>query len=89
MGGRTIHDAWGHRPIDMTATGILAKSSNVGTLMIAQKVGANTFASELAKFGLGTKTGIELGGESPGVVPDAVPVVQHHVRQPADRPGRR
>ena len=33
MGGRTIHDAWGHGPIDMTATGILAKSSNVGTLM--------------------------------------------------------
>ena len=70
MGGRTIHDAWGHGPIEMTATGILAKSSNVGTLMIAQQVGPDAFASEVAKFGLGAKTGIELGGESEGVVPD-------------------
>lgn len=69
MGGRDIHDAWAHGPIDMTATGILAKSSNVGTLMIAQKLGEDAFAAELAKFGLGKKTGIELGGESPGRVP--------------------
>ncbi len=69
MGGRTIHDAWGHGPITMTATGILAKSSNVGTLQIAQQVGADAFAAELAKFGLGKKTGIELAGESAGVVP--------------------
>ncbi len=69
MGGRNIHDAWGHGPINMTATGILAKSSNVGTLMIAQKVGPTAFAQELAKYGLGRKTGIELPGESPGSYP--------------------
>ncbi|WP_172832281.1 peptidoglycan D,D-transpeptidase FtsI family protein [Nakamurella panacisegetis] len=70
MGGRQIHDAWAHSPVQMTATGILGKSSNVGTLMIAQKVGANTFAAELAKMGLGRKTGIELPGESAGYYPD-------------------
>lgn len=70
MGGRDIHDAWSHDPVDMTATGILGKSSNVGTLMIAQKVGADAFAAELAKMGLGAKTGIELPGESPGYYPD-------------------
>lgn len=69
MGGRDIHDAWVHGPIEMTATGVLAKSSNVGTLMIAQKVGEDAFAAELAKFGLGRKTGIELGGESAGILP--------------------
>ena len=69
MGGRNIHDAWGHGPINMTATGILAKSSNVGTLMIAKKVGPTAFAQELAKYGLGKKTGIELPGESAGSYP--------------------
>ena len=54
----------------MTATGILAKSSNVGTLQIANQIGKEAFAAELKKFGLGQKTGIELGGESPGVVLD-------------------
>ncbi len=69
MGGRTIHDAWGHSKVGMTATGILAKSSNVGTLMIAQQIGPDAFAAELKKFGLGAKTGIQLPAESAGVVP--------------------
>jgi cell division protein FtsI (penicillin-binding protein 3) len=69
-GGATIHDAWGHGPITMTATGILAKSSNVGTLAIAEQVGRDTFAEYLKRFGLGQKTGIELGGESAGLVLD-------------------
>jgi cell division protein FtsI (penicillin-binding protein 3) len=70
MGGRDIHDDWGeHEPVKMTAVGILGKSSNVGTLMIAQKVGPTAFAQELAKFGLGKKTGIELPGEESGSYP--------------------
>ncbi len=69
MGGRDIHDAWVHSTRQFTATGILAKSSNVGTLMIAQKVGEGAFAQELTKFGLGQKTGIELPGESAGSYP--------------------
>ncbi len=68
MGGVVVHDAWPHGAIDMTATGILAKSSNVGTLMIAQKVGEKAFYNELQKFGLGQKTGIELS-EDKGVLP--------------------
>ncbi|MTD16516.1 cell division protein FtsI [Nakamurella sp. YIM 132087] len=69
MGGRSIRDAWSHDPVDMTATGVLAKSSNVGTLMIAQKVGEDAFESYLKKFGLGQKTGIGLA-ESAGQLPE-------------------
>ncbi len=69
MGGITVHDAWSHGIVDMTATGILAKSSNVGTLMLAQKVGEDPFESMLTKFGLGQKSGIELPADSKGVVP--------------------
>lgn len=70
MGGITVHDAWGHGPIDMTGTGILAKSSNVGTLMLAQKVGEDTFLDYAKRFGQGDKTGIQLPGESSGKLPE-------------------
>ncbi len=69
-GGVTIHDAWWHPVQKFTTTGVLAESSNVGTLLIAQKVGAPTFFDYLKKFGLGQPTGIELPGESAGILPD-------------------
>jgi len=53
-----------------TATGVLAESSNVGTLLIADKVGKQTFYDYLKRFGLGQKTGVELPGESAGLLPD-------------------
>jgi cell division protein FtsI (penicillin-binding protein 3) len=66
---RTIHDAWAHGPIRLTFTGVLAKSSNVGTLMTAQRVGEDRYADMLARFGLGLRTEVGLPGESPGRVP--------------------
>lgn len=66
---RTIHDAWPHGPIRLTFTGVLAKSSNVGTLMTAQRVGEDRYADLLVKFGLGVRTDLGLPGESPGRVP--------------------
>jgi cell division protein FtsI (penicillin-binding protein 3) len=69
MGGHVIHDAWPHSRVGMTATGILAKSSNVGTLMLAQQVGPDAFAAELTKYGLGQKSGIQLPADSAGLVP--------------------
>jgi cell division protein FtsI (penicillin-binding protein 3) len=66
---RTIRDAWDHGTEDYTLTGILAKSSNVGTIMIADNVGEDRFADMLARFGLGVKTDVGLPGESAGRVP--------------------
>lgn len=69
MDSVTVRDAWEHGVVPYTMTGIFGKSSNVGTLMIAQRVGKTRFAEMLRKFGLGHTTGIELAGESAGVVP--------------------
>ncbi|MCW2541326.1 MAG: penA [Frankiales bacterium] len=69
-GGINVHDAWWHPTQKFTATGILAESSNVGTLLVANKVGKQAFYDYLQKFGLGQKTGIELPGESGGLLPD-------------------
>jgi cell division protein FtsI (penicillin-binding protein 3) len=66
---RTIHDAWDHPTQKFTLTGILARSSNVGTLLTAQQIGPDRFWSMLSKMGLGQRTGIGLPGESAGRVP--------------------
>ena len=69
VGDIVVHDAWAHGQVKMTATGILAKSSNVGTLMVAQKVGPDAFVDMAKKMGQGTKTGIQLPAETSGRFP--------------------
>lgn len=69
MGGVTVHDAWPHGTTPFTTTGIFGKSSNVGTLMLAQRLGEDRYNDILKKFGLGQRTGVGLPGESGGVVP--------------------
>jgi cell division protein FtsI (penicillin-binding protein 3) len=69
MGGVTVGDAWNHGVMPYTTTGIFGKSSNVGTLMLAQRVGPERYADMLRRFGLGQRTGVGLPGESAGLVP--------------------
>jgi cell division protein FtsI (penicillin-binding protein 3) len=67
-GDRTVYDAHDHAPITWTVTGILAKSSNVGTIMLAREVGDEKLEHYLRAFGIGSRTGVELPGESPGIL---------------------
>lgn len=69
MGGVTVRDAWPHGTVPFTTTGVFGKSSNVGTLMLAQRVGPERFMDLVDKFGLGQRTGVGLPGESSGIVP--------------------
>nr|WP_228817949.1 penicillin-binding protein 2 [Nocardia transvalensis] len=69
MGGVDVSDAWAHGVVPFTTTGIFGHSSNVGTLMLAQRVGEDRYADMLKRFGLGQRTGVGLPGESAGVVP--------------------
>jgi cell division protein FtsI (penicillin-binding protein 3) len=69
MGGVPIHDAWDHGVMPYTTTGVFGKSSNVGTLMLAQRVGPERFYDMVRKFGLGQRTNVGLPGESAGLVP--------------------
>ncbi len=66
---RTISDAWSHGVIDLTFTGVVAMSSNVGTLLTAQRVGEERFVRMLDLLGLGEPTGVGLPAESAGRVP--------------------
>ncbi len=69
MAGVTVRDAWEHGTVGFTTTGVFAKSSNVGTLMLAQRVGEDRFNDYLHRFGLGEATGVELPGETAGLLP--------------------
>ncbi|GAB3465993.1 peptidoglycan D,D-transpeptidase FtsI family protein [Actinophytocola sediminis] len=66
---QTVRDAWPHGVLPFTTTGIFAKSSNVGTLMLAEQCGEERFAELLERLGLGQRTEVGLPGESPGRVP--------------------
>nr|WP_242473861.1 penicillin-binding protein 2 [Tomitella biformata] len=69
MDNATVADAWVHGVAPYTTTGVFGKSSNVGTLMLAQRVGPERFSDMLTKFGLGQRTDVGLPGESAGMVP--------------------
>ncbi|WP_432829389.1 peptidoglycan D,D-transpeptidase FtsI family protein [Dactylosporangium sp. CA-092794] len=50
----------------MTIPGILALSSNVGTIAVADQLGKDRLYEYQRKFGLGQRTGVGLPNESPG-----------------------
>ncbi|HXX91957.1 MAG TPA: penicillin-binding protein 2 [Acidimicrobiales bacterium] len=66
--GWTFHDAENHPTERLTATQILAQSSNVGTIEIAQTLGKAGLASQISALGFGHPTGLGFPGESPGLV---------------------
>ena len=51
---------------NLTFTEVLAKSSNVGAIKVAQRLRPEEFIDYIRGFGFGRKTGIDLPGESPG-----------------------
>jgi cell division protein FtsI (penicillin-binding protein 3) len=66
--GRKITDAEPHGTEELTVGGILQVSSNIGADLIAQRMGPNSFASWVNRFGFGKRTGVALQGEQTGIV---------------------
>ncbi|UZN04939.1 peptidoglycan D,D-transpeptidase FtsI family protein [Cellulomonas sp. S1-8] len=66
--GETIKDSHDHPVLKLTATGIFAESSNVGTILIGERLSKEQRHHYLSAFGFGTRTGIEMPGESPGIL---------------------
>jgi cell division protein FtsI/penicillin-binding protein 2 len=65
---RVIHDAEPRGTETMTVAQILARSSNVGAITLAEKLGQDRLAGWISRFGFGRTTGIDYPGESPGIV---------------------
>lgn len=67
--GKTFNDSEPHPTLKLTMTGVLAKSSNIGTIQAAELMGAEKFDSYLKKFGVAQATGMQFPGESKGRLP--------------------
>lgn len=66
---RNIKDHFPHGTLNLTMAGVIAKSSNVGTILAAQQMPIADFAAYLKKFGFGEPTGLNFPGESRGLMP--------------------
>lgn len=66
--GSVFHDAEVHRDENLTATQVLAQSSNIGTIKIAERLGAAGVHHWLRALGFGSPTGLGFPGASPGIV---------------------
>jgi cell division protein FtsI (penicillin-binding protein 3) len=53
----------------MTVDEIISRSSNVGTITLAQLLGESRLSRWIERFGFGRKTGIDYPGETRGIVP--------------------
>jgi cell division protein FtsI (penicillin-binding protein 3) len=66
---RIIHDAHPRGTERMTVDEIISRSSNVGTITLAQLLGESRLSRWIERFGFGRKTGIDYPGETRGIVP--------------------
>jgi cell division protein FtsI (penicillin-binding protein 3) len=66
--GDVFHDAELHPTEQLSATQVLAQSSNLGTIQIAQGLGSTKIFDQMRKLGIGVPTGLNFPGESKGLV---------------------
>ena len=69
--GRVINDWFPHPTLKLTLAGVIAKSSNIGTVRAADEFGRGELRRYLTRFGLGSPTDIGIRGESAGILPGA------------------
>lgn len=66
---KVFHDHEPHPTQRLTTAGVLAISSNTGSIKIGEMLSNDTLYNYLTKFGIGSKTGSGLPGESRGILP--------------------
>jgi cell division protein FtsI (penicillin-binding protein 3) len=69
LAGKQFSDVSKHGVERWTAQDILARSSNVGAILIAQRTGVVPLREQLLEFGFGRPTGLRFPGETGGHVP--------------------
>ncbi|WP_262403153.1 peptidoglycan D,D-transpeptidase FtsI family protein [Actinomadura sp. CNU-125] len=63
---RVFGDSHPHAKEKLTFAGVLAQSSNVGTILASERISEERLYKTLREFGFGEKTGLNLPGETPG-----------------------
>jgi cell division protein FtsI (penicillin-binding protein 3) len=65
---KKFKDYWDHGTLHLTVTGAFAKSSNIGMILLAEQMSKEKLDLYFEKFGLQEDTGLELPGESKGLM---------------------
>lgn len=66
---KVFNDHTPHGHLKLTANGVLAQSSNIGTILIAEKLAEPKLLHDyFVKFGVGQKTGLNFPGETAGSI---------------------
>lgn len=68
--GKSFNDYWKHGTLRLTMSGVFAKSSNIGTILAAERMPKAKLADYMERFGIGEKTNLGLPGESAGLLLD-------------------
>ncbi|MFK5583925.1 peptidoglycan D,D-transpeptidase FtsI family protein [Serinicoccus sp. LYQ131] len=68
--GTRFRDSEQHPLQNLTFGGVLAKSSNMGTILYGEKLSDQQLYDWMRTFGIGDTTGLGLPGESAGLVPE-------------------
>ena len=71
VGGRLFHDAEVHGLLHLSATEILAQSSNIGTYLIGKRVGESGLLAQVERLGFGQRTDVNYPGETSGLLVNA------------------
>lgn len=66
VGHTRVGEAADHKFGWLSLENIIAKSSNIGAIKIAEKLGKNNLYEQVRSFGFGDKLGVDLPGETPG-----------------------
>ena len=66
---KVFHDHEKHPTQHLTTAGILAVSSNTGSIQVGELLSSDKLYEYLTRFGVGSKTGSGLPGESKGILP--------------------
>lgn len=66
-----VRDSFDHGTLQLTARGVVAQSSNIGTIELARQMDKAKLSEYLSSFGLGTKPGSGLPAETSGSLPGA------------------
>jgi cell division protein FtsI (penicillin-binding protein 3) len=69
IGPKRFRDSSPHATWEITFAEVLARSSNVGTIQVAQRLGDERMHTYLQRFGYGQATGLGFPGESRGLLP--------------------
>lgn len=68
LGGKTVREHAGHAYGVISFEDVLVESSNIGTIKVGMRLGPDRLHDYSRSFGFGERTGLELPGESVGIL---------------------